>query len=68
MGVCAGEHLVTGDLGSDNLRNDIAVGEADNQTVFRRVVLVLGLGDQTLASIVVGLPLATTLIFGLEAA
>ena len=64
---CA-ENFVTSDLGGDNLANDVFVGEADDEAVFRRVVFVLGLGDETLAGIVVGLPGATTLVLGLVAA
>ena len=43
----------------------IAVGEADDETVLGRVVLVLRLGDQPLASIVVGLPLSPSAVLGL---
>lgn len=55
VGVGGAEDLVTVELGSDELGNDVAVGEADNQSIFGRIVLVLGLADQSLASIVVGL-------------
>ena len=43
----------------------IAVREADNQTVFGRVVLVLRLSDQPLAGIVVGLSLSSSAVLGL---
>ena len=62
------EYLVAGNLGGDDLANDILVGKANNQTVLWRIVLVLGLGDEALAGIVVGLACSTTLVFGLVAA
>lgn len=68
VGVGGSEDLVTGDLGGDDLGDDVAVGEADNESVLGGVVLVLGLGDQALASIVVGLSLSSALVLGLEAA
>jgi hypothetical protein len=68
VGVGAGEDLVTGDLGVDDLSDDVAVGEADDQAVLGSVVLVLGLGDQALTSIVVGLSLSATAVLGLKAA
>jgi hypothetical protein len=67
VSVGRGEDLVTRDLGVDDLGNDVAVGEADNHAVLGRIVLVLGLGDQTLASIVVGLTLAAATVLSLEA-
>jgi hypothetical protein len=63
-----GEDLVTVDLGGDDLGDDVAVGEADNQAVLGRIVLVLGLGDEALAGVVVGLALPPALELGLEAA
>lgn len=57
MGVGGGENKVTLELGVDNLTDDVPVGDSDNQTELRRVVLVLGLGDQPLAGIVIGLTL-----------
>lgn len=68
VGVGAGEDLVTGDLRVDDLGDDVAVGEADDQAVLGGVVLVLGLGDQALTGIVVGLTLAATTVLGLVAA
>jgi hypothetical protein len=50
------------------LHNNVTVGEADDETVLRRIVLVLGLGDEALASIVIGLSDTTTLVLGLVAA
>lgn len=68
VGVGAGEDLVTGDLRVDDLGDDVAVGEADDQAVLGGVVLVLGLGDQALTGIVVGLTLTATTVLGLVAA
>lgn len=68
VGVSGGEDLVTRDLRVDDLSNDVAVGEADNQTVLGRVVLVLGLGDEALTGVVVGLTLTATAVLGLVAA
>jgi hypothetical protein len=45
------------ELGVDDLDDDLLVGEPDNEPVLRRVVLVLGLGDQSLPGVVVGLSL-----------
>lgn len=67
VGVGRGKNLVTGNLGVDDLGDDVAVGEANNHAVLGRVVLVLGLGDQALASIVVGLTLAAATVLSLEA-
>ena len=67
VSVGGGKNLVTGDLGVDDLGDDVAVGEANNHAVLGRVVLVLGLGDQALASIVVGLTLAAATVLSLEA-
>ncbi|KAJ5181861.1 hypothetical protein N7449_012008 [Penicillium cf. viridicatum] len=67
VSVGRGENLVTGDLRVDDLGDDVAVGEANNHAVLGRVVLVLGLGDQALASIVVGLTLAAATVLSLEA-
>ena len=65
--VGGGEDLVAVDLGRDDLGDDVAVGEADDQAVLGRIVLVLGLGDQALAGIVVGLALSSAAVLGLEA-
>jgi hypothetical protein len=59
------EHLVTTNLRGDDLSDDVAVGEADDKAVLGRIVLVLGLGGQALAGIVVGLALATALVLDL---
>jgi hypothetical protein len=47
------------------LHNNIAVGESDNETVLWRIVLVLGLGDEALTGIVIGLSNTTALVLGL---
>jgi hypothetical protein len=62
------EDLVAGDFGAHDLHDDVAVGEADDQAVLGRIVLVLGLGDEPLAGIVVGLAGLSPLVLGLEAA
>lgn len=67
VGVGGSKDLVTGDLGVHDLGDDVAVGEADNQTVLRRGVLVLGLGHKALAGVVVGLSLPAALVLGLVA-
>lgn len=66
--VSGGEDLVTVDLRGHHLSDDVPVGETDDQAVLGRIVLVLGLGDQALAGIVVGLALPPALELGLEAA
>lgn len=50
------------------VHDDVAVGEPDDQAVLGRIVLVLGLGDEALASVVVGLARLSALVLGLEAA
>jgi len=49
------------------LHDNITVGEANDETVLGRIVLVLGLGDEALASIVIGLSNTTALVLGLVA-
>lgn len=63
---CA-EDFVASNLRGDDLTDDITVGEAYNETVFGGVVLVLGLGYETLASIVICLSCTTALVLGLVA-
>ena len=67
MCISTDEDFVTLDIGPDNLSSDVAIGEADNQTVFSRVILVLSLRNQALACIVVGLAGAASFVLGLEA-
>jgi hypothetical protein len=52
--LCGHEDLVATNLGVNNLRDDVLVGETDDHAVLGRIVLVLGLGDQPLTSIVIG--------------
>lgn len=68
VSVRGAEDLVAGELRSDDLSDDVLVGEADDQAVLGRVVLVLGLGDEALASVIVGLAGAATLVLYLVAA
>jgi len=65
VGVCGDKDLVTGELRGDDLSNDVAVGETDDETVFWCIVLVLCLGDQTLACVVIGLSGTTALVLSL---
>lgn len=65
VGVGRDENLVTGDLRGHDLADDVLVGEADDEAVLGRVVLVLGLGDEALTSIVIGLALLSALVLGL---
>jgi len=67
VGVRSAEHFVARDLRGDHLHGNIAVGEPDDKSVLGRIVLVLGLGNEPLAGEVVGLTLASSLVFGLEA-
>ena len=66
MGKRGHEDLVAADLRADDLSDDVAVGETDDEAVLGRIVLVLGLGGQALAGIVVGLSLAATPVLDLE--
>ena len=68
VSVGGAEDFVTSDLRRDDLTDDIFVGEADNEAVLGSIVFVLGLGDETLAGIVVGLACSTTLVLCLETA
>ena len=68
VSVGGAEDLVARDLRGDDLTDNILVGEADNETILGSVVFILGLGDETLAGVVVGLSCSTTLVLGLEAA
>jgi hypothetical protein len=68
VGVGGAEDLVTSDLGGHDLHNNVTVGEANDETVLGRIVLVLGLGNEALASVVIGLSNTTALVLGLVAA
>jgi hypothetical protein len=65
VGIRGHEDLVSANLRGDDLSDDVAVGEADDEAVLGRIVLVLGLSRQALASIVVGLSLSATLVLDL---
>ena len=52
----------------DNLADNLLVGEANDQTVLGRLVLVLGLAYQTLALTVIRLAFTATTEFDLVAA
>jgi hypothetical protein len=45
---------ITRDGGVDNLANNASVRESDDKSVLRGVVLVLVLGDERAASLVIG--------------
>lgn len=68
VAVGGAEDFIAGDLGGDNLADDVFVGKADDKTVLGGVVFILGLGNETLASVVVSLSCSTTLVLGLVAA
>jgi hypothetical protein len=57
MSISSRENEITLELGVDDLTDNVLVGETDNQSILRRVVLVLGLNDKSLTSIVIGLTL-----------
>lgn len=59
MRVSRHQTLIVCKVRRENLADDIAVGDSDDETVFRGRVFVLVLRDQTLASVVIGLVLAT---------
>ena len=67
MGVCMHEDFVTLDIRGHDLSSDVAIAEADNETVFGCIVLVLGLEYQVLAGLVVGLASAAAFVLSLEA-
>lgn len=65
MGVRGAEYFVPRDLRRHDLDDNVPVGEAHHQSVFGRIVFVLGLRDEPLAGIVVGFAGATAFVFGL---
>jgi len=67
VGVGGSKNVITLELGIDDLADDVLVGETDNESVLGRVVLVLGLNNQTLAGVVVGLTLSSSSVLDLEA-
>ena len=66
VGVGSSQNDVTGDLGRNDLGNNVLLGETDNQPVLGAVVLGLVLGDQPLAGVVVSLTFTTTTERSLE--
>ena len=63
---CSGKNKVTLQTRVHNLYDNLLVGEADDETVLGGVVLVLRLGDETLASVVVRLPFTPPTVLDLE--
>mmetsp|Transcript_28688 Transcript_28688/g.61177 ORF Transcript_28688/g.61177 Transcript_28688/m.61177 type:complete len:241 (+) Transcript_28688:245-967(+) len=61
------EDAISINEGVSNLADDLTVGETDDDTVLGRLVLVLCLAAKSLTLTVVGLSLATTTEFDLEA-
>lgn len=59
--------VLASNLRGHDLADDVAIGKADDETVFGGIVFVLGLSDETLAGVVIGFTLSTTLVFGLVA-
>ena len=68
VAVGSNEDLVAGEFGGDDLGDDVLVGEADHEAVLGRIVLVLGLGDEALAGVVVGLARSSALVLDLVSA
>lgn len=68
VGVSSTEDLVAGDLGADDLANNISICEPDNESVFWCVVFVFGLSNQAFTSIVISFTSTTALILSLIAA
>ena len=67
VGVGGGEDVVTVKLGSHNLGDHIRVGGTNDEAVLGAGVLVLVLGDEPLAGIVIGFALAPAPVLDLEA-
>ena len=51
MGVGSAEDLVTTKFGSNQLADDVTVGEADDKPVFGSIVFVLCLSNKLLSSL-----------------
>jgi len=60
VGVCVGDDNIVGEVGGDNLADDVAVGDAHNKSVLGGLVFVLVLLDESLTCVVVGLTLASS--------
>lgn len=61
MRVGGTHNAISLDAGIRDLTSDVAVADADNQTIFRGVILVLVLEDETLTGLVIGFTLTTPL-------
>ena len=68
MSVRSAEDLIASDLRGDDLTDDVLVGEANNEAILGSIVFIFGLGDETLAGVVISLSCSTTLVLGLVAA
>jgi hypothetical protein len=68
VGIGSAEDFVASKLRSDKLADDVSIGESNDKTVLGRIVFVLGLSNEALAGVVVGLARSSALVFGLEAA
>lgn len=62
MSISRSQDDISLNLGICNLSDNVLVGEADDEAVLGRVVLVLGLCDETLSCVEVGLSLSELLI------
>ena len=65
LGGSVSHHLITDDVGEDDLASDESVGESDNKSVLGGVVLVLVLVNQSTTSVVIGLTLSSSSILDL---
>ncbi len=66
MGISGSQDNITLDFGVNNLTGDVSVGDTDDETVLRSVVLVFVLNNKTFTSIVIGLSFTATTILNLE--
>lgn len=65
MGVRRAEYPIPRDFRCHDLNDNIPVGEAHHQSIFGRVVFVLGLRDEPFAGVVVGFAGAAAFVLGL---
>jgi len=68
VGVGGLDDFVSSDFSSDDLADDVLVGESNDKSVLWSIVLVSSLGDQLLAGIVVGFTLSSALVLHLVSA
>jgi len=66
MAVCAGDDNIAHNLGVNDLRDDILVGEANNKTIFGGIVFVFILSDQANSCIIVSFALLPSTILDLK--